>query len=157
MLFYLIIAAVTFLDQASKYLVRTHLKLGDSVLVWPHALTLTFTRYENSGAAGSSFQGYARVFVVVAVVMIAMVFYYRRKGQLRGCVIEIGTAFLVGGAAGNAIDRLLFNKVTDFIEFRSGHGVLNVADLAINIGVIFIILDFAIIPALKHAGNKIRV
>src|ERR1700686_2481556 len=103
MFFYLIIVVATFLDQASKYLIRTHLKLGDSVPIWHHAVTLTY--YQNSGAAGSSFQGYARLFVVVAVVIIAMVFYYRRKGQLRGRVMEIGTAFLIGGAAGNAIDR----------------------------------------------------
>jgi signal peptidase II len=155
MFFYLIIVVVTFLDQASKYLVRTHLKLSDSVPIWYHAITLTF--YENSGAAGSSFQGYARLFVVVAVVMIAMVFYYRSKGQLRGRIMEIGTAFLIGGAAGNAIDRLLFNKVTDFIEFRTGHGILNLADLAINVGVIIIIIDIMIIPALKHTANKLRV
>lgn len=153
--FYLIIVVVTFLDQASKYLVRTHLKLGDSVPIWQHAVT--FTYYQNSGAAGSSFQGYARLFVVVAVVMIAGVFYYRSKGQLRGRVMAIGTAFLIGGAAGNAIDRLLFNKVTDFIEFRSGHGVLNLADLAINVGVLFIILDIMIIPALKHAAKRVRI
>jgi signal peptidase II len=153
--FYLIIVVVMFLDQASKYLVRTHLNLGDSVLIWQPLVT--FTYYENSGAAGSSFQGYARLFVVVAVVMIAAVFYYRSKGQLRGRVMAIGTAFLIGGAAGNAIDRLLFNKVTDFIEFRSGHGVLNLADLAINVGVLFIILDIMIIPALKHAAKRVRI
>jgi signal peptidase II len=155
MLFYLIIVMVTFLDQASKYLIRAHLNLGDAVPIWHHAVTLTY--YQNSGAAGSSFQGYARLFVVVAVVMIAMVFYYRSKGQLRGRIMELGTAFLIGGAVGNAIDRLLFNKVTDFIEFRSGHGILNLADLAINVGVIFIIVDIVIIPVLKHAANKIRV
>jgi lipoprotein signal peptidase len=69
MFFYLIIAVVTLLDQASKYLVRTHFKLGDSVPIWHHAITLTY--YQNSGAAGSSFQG-----------------YYRSKGQLRGRVME---------------------------------------------------------------------
>jgi signal peptidase II len=64
---------------------------------------------------------------------------------------------LVGGAAGNAIDRLFFNKVTDFIEFCAGHGILNLADLAINVGVIIIIVDILIIPSIKHSANKIRV
>jgi signal peptidase II len=151
MRFYLILIFVIALDQVSKLLIRMHLQVGDSIPFWKDVLN--FTYYQNSGAAGSSFQGYARILVIPAVLLVAWVFYYRSKGKLRGVIVEIGVACLMGGAIGNAIERILFNKVTDFIDFQHGHGILNMADLAINLGVIFIIIDALIVhfskPSLK--------
>jgi signal peptidase II len=78
--------------------------------------------------------------VIVALALVVGVLYYRRKGELRGVFIELGTGFLVGGAIGNAIDRTLFNKVTDFLVFGQNGGILNLADIAINIGMFFIMI-----------------
>lgn len=102
---------------------------------------ISFSHYENSGAAGSSFQGYGRYFIIVGVLFVAGVLYYRRKGLLKGIMLESGAAFLVGGAIGNTIDRIWFGKVTDFLVFGSRNGVLNLADLALNVGVLLIIVD----------------
>lgn len=63
--------------------------------------------------------------------------------------METGTALLVGGAVGNAIDRILFNKVTDFVAFQHGHGILNLADIAINVGVLLILADTFIVQQFK--------
>jgi signal peptidase II len=127
MLFYMIVLLVVALDQGSKMLIRTHMEVGDSAPIWNHFIH--FTYYQNSGTAGSSFQRYGRIFIVFAVLVVEGVLYYRSKGELKGFVMVAGTGFLIGGAIGNAIDRVLFNKVTDFIVFRSGHGVLKLADL----------------------------
>ena len=61
------------------------------------------------------------------------------QGTLTGKMNDLGLAFLAGGAAGNVIDRLLFGQVTDFLTSRSGGGVLNVADHAIELGVLLLI------------------
>jgi signal peptidase II len=139
MRFYIILISVTVLDQVSKILIRSHMQVGDSVSIWNHVLN--FIYYQNSGAAGGIFEGYGRVFVVPAVALVVMVGYLRSQGKLKGLLLEMGTGFLIGGAIGNAIDRVLFNKVTDFINFAHGHGILNIADLAINLGVILILAD----------------
>ncbi|MDF2668505.1 MAG: signal peptidase [Paenibacillus sp.] len=142
MLFYLIILFSVAVDQASKIWIRTHLYLGEIISTWePY---ITFTYYLNSGAAGSSFQGYGRYFIPVGIFFVAAIFYYRRKGMLQGVILESGAAFLVGGAIGNTVDRILYGKVTDFLTFGSGNGVLNWADLSLNIGVILIFLDLII-------------
>ncbi|MFD0676329.1 MULTISPECIES: signal peptidase II [unclassified Paenibacillus] len=138
-MFYFIVVLVTIIDQGFKLWVRMNMDVGESIVIWNHILN--FTHYQNSGAAGSTFQGYGRYFVIPAVIFIGYILYSRRKGNLKGGLVEVGTAFFVGGALGNAIDRLLFGKVTDFIDFHMGHGILNIADNAINIGVVALLLD----------------
>ncbi|MCU6796131.1 signal peptidase II [Paenibacillus sp. WQ 127069] len=137
MLFYIIAAIVMIIDQASKRLVRLYMELGESIPV--HRL-LQFTYIENDGMARGLFPGYARLFALVAVLFVAGILYYRKKGELRGTLMDIGTGFMVGGAVGNAIDRIVLGTVTDFLAFGSGRGVMNIADLAINIGVLFMII-----------------
>jgi signal peptidase II len=138
MLFYLIAALTITVDQISKSLVRLHMHVGETREFWPNYLQ--FTHYENSGAAFSSFQGFGRYFVLIALALVIGILYYRRKGELRGLFIELGTGFLVGGAIGNAVDRAIFNQVTDFLTFGQENGILNLADIAINLGMLFIII-----------------
>jgi signal peptidase II len=129
---YIIAILVAVVDQLSKYLIRTFVSIGES-FTW---LGIQMTHYENSGMAGSLLQGYSRIFGVVAVLFIVGVFYYRRTGSLKGRLSEVSFGFLVGGAAGNGFDRLIFGQVTDFLVSRSGNGVLNMADHAIEVGVL---------------------
>ncbi|MDF2962471.1 MAG: hypothetical protein K0S39_4206 [Paenibacillus sp.] len=141
-MFYFIMILVTVIDQAFKVWVRMNMDVGESIVIWNGILS--FTHYQNSGAAGSSFQGYGRYFVIPAVLVVGYILYSRRKGNLKGRLVEAGTAFFAGGAVGNAIDRILFGRVTDFIDFHGGRGILNIADHAINIGVILMLLDAVI-------------
>ncbi|OKP82449.1 signal peptidase II [Paenibacillus sp. P3E] len=137
-LFYLISILVVIADQAAKWWVRSNMQLGETLPVWSGHLQ--FTYYENSGAAFSSFQGYGKYFAIIAVLFVAAIFYYRRKGELRGTVLEAASGFLVGGALGNAIDRVIYHQVTDFLVFGSRGGILNLADLAINAGGLLVLV-----------------
>lgn len=149
MLFYLISILVVLVDQTAKWLVRTHMELGERIPFWsPH---LQFVYYENSGAAFSSFQGYGKYFSIIAVVFVAAVFYYRRQGRIRGPLLEAASGFLVGGALGNAIDRVIYHQVTDFLVFGNRGGILNLADLAINAGAILIVVYLLV----DHFGHKV--
>lgn len=122
------------LDQISKYLIRAYVDLNAAYSLWG----IELTHIENSGMAGGRFEGYARLFGIAAVVFVIAVLYYRQKGELRGPLIEYSMGFLVGGAIGNGMDRLIFGQVTDFI-IRTG-GVLNIADHAIEAGVALLII-----------------
>lgn len=103
--------------------------------------------------AGGMLEGYARLFGIVAVVFVFAVLYYRKTGEMKGAMIDCSFGFLVGGAVGNGIDRLVFGQVTDFI-IRSG-GVLNIADHAIESGVALLII-YAVVNGLKNLRFKIR-
>ncbi|MFJ5762716.1 signal peptidase II [Neobacillus sp. NPDC093182] len=134
MLFYVIAILVLVMDQLSKYLIRIFIDIHENFTLWG----IYFTHIENSGMAGGLFHGYARLFGVVAVLFVIVVLYIRRTGEMKGALIDSSFGFLVGGAIGNGIDRLLFGQVTDFIP-RSG-GILNLADHAIEMGLILFII-----------------
>ncbi|AWB46039.1 signal peptidase II [Paenibacillus sp. CAA11] len=138
MLFYILTLLVIAIDQLAKLWVRLHLEIGESIPIWDGVLD--FTRYENRGIAFSLLQGYGRLFVPVAIAVIAALIYCRRQGMLHSLLGQIGAALLAGGAAGNALDRLLFSQVTDFISFRSSSGILNLADYFIHAGLLLLIV-----------------
>ncbi|MEH7252545.1 signal peptidase II [Neobacillus niacini] len=142
MLFYVIAIIVIVIDQVSKLLIRAHIEINETFTLWG----IQLTHIENSGMAGGLFPGNARLFGVLAVVFVLGVFYIRRTGEMQGVLIDSSFGFLVGGGIGNGIDRLLFGQVTDFIV-RSG-GILNLADHAIEIGGLLLIL-YVVVSWLK--------
>ncbi|WP_123041437.1 signal peptidase II [Cohnella candidum] len=131
MVFYAIVVLVVIVDQLSKILIRSNVDLGEYTrLGW-----LRITHYENSGMAGSMFPGYGWLFGIFAFAFVIWVLYFRWKSESKSLLLDISLGFLVGGAIGNGVDRLLFGQVTDFLV-RS-RGILNVADHAIEAGVLF--------------------
>jgi signal peptidase II len=140
MIFYIITVLVVLVDQISKIIIRTNLKIYDTFSLWG----MQITHIENSGMAGSLFQGYGRLFGILAFLFVAGVIFYRKTGMFKGKMSEISFAFLVGGAVGNGTDRLLLGRVTDFLVSSSGKGVLNMADHAIEVGVLLLVISFVI-------------
>ncbi|QHW29659.1 signal peptidase II [Paenibacillus rhizovicinus] len=146
---------MTIVDQITKLIVRLNMKVGDT-----HPFRegmLQFTYYQNSGAARSSFQGYGRMFGVLAVVFIVMVIYYRNKQAVKHRWMDVGLAFLVAGAAGNGVERLMFGKVTDFLQFGSGQGIMNIADLSINVGILVIVVHQILLSIRTRRKASIKV
>lgn len=134
MLFYIVTAIVFLIDQATKIWIRANVEMYER-FTW---LGIDFTYIENSGMAGGLFPGYARVFGVISILFVLFIIYLRRNEAWRGPIIDLAFAFLVGGALGNGIDRLVFGEVTDFIV-RFG-GILNIADHALELGIILLIV-----------------
>ncbi|RNB91900.1 signal peptidase II [Brevibacillus fluminis] len=150
--FYIVAALVIIADQVTKYLVRVNISEGDTLLFWGMQLT----HYENAGMAHSLFQGYARLFGVAAILFVAGVFYFRKQMEQKGTLLEISLGFLVGAAIGNAIDRFLFGQVTDFLLSPSGKGILNLADHAINIGFLLLIINGGMQVYRKWKSGSVR-
>ena len=123
----LISAGIVMLDRLSKFFLMD----ADSVLI-PGLIRLTGTR--NTGAAFSLFSDSAWVLpLVTALLTLAVLIYIiktRPKG-LRGAALAV----LLGGAAGNLIDRLSLGYVIDFIELSFiRFPIFNFADIAIVSG-----------------------
>ncbi|RLL39992.1 signal peptidase II [Oceanobacillus piezotolerans] len=146
-LFYLVTSFVILMDQLSKHWIRSSLQVGETIEVWEGVLN--FTHFQNSGAAFGWFEGYGRLFVPVAIIIAVLSVYMLKKGFIYGKLLEIGVALFVGGAIGNAIDRTIFNRVTDFIHFQFDDGILNLADFALVFGVFLLLVDSLIIDAIK--------
>lgn len=138
---------IVLVDQVSKAVVRQRLELHDSVEVLPGFFDLT--RVHNTGAAfgmlnSAEFPFKTVVLALVATAALAGVGLYAAMLPATQWLARVGLAFILGGAAGNLIDRMTFGYVIDFFDFywRGWHfWAFNVADAAITVGVGLMILD----------------
>ena len=125
--FFLILA-----DQAIKFLVVSYMKLGASIPVLAGIFHITYI--ENPGAAFGLFANQRVIFIVAAALVIAAACLMYRRLMSEKVIVRWGVALLLGGAAGNLIDRVRIGCVIDFLDFRIWP-VFNIADIGICIGV----------------------
>jgi signal peptidase II len=79
--------------------------------------------------------------VILLVAVLALAIWWVRADS---SLIRLGLAFCIGGALSNGLDRLIYGAVADFFHFHLGANsfyIFNVADMAITLGVILLILD----------------
>ena len=139
--------AILALDQITKELVRRGLDLHESATVIPGLVD--FTHVRNAGAAfgilNSADFPYKTAFIVlIASAGLVGVAMYSANLSSHQLLARIGLALIIGGAAGNLIDRIAIGYVVDFVDvyWRDYHfWAFNVADSAISIGVAIMILD----------------
>jgi len=135
------------LDQLTKALVRAKLALHESVAIVPGFVD--FTHVRNTGAAFGFLDGVDFPFKTAAIALIATaalvgVGMYAASLAHHQLAARAGLALIIGGAAGNLIDRLTAGSVVDFVDvyWHSWHfWAFNVADSAITVGVAIMILD----------------
>jgi signal peptidase II len=140
-------AAIVLLDQASKAVVRSRLPLHDSITVIPGFFDVTHVR--NTGAAfgmlnGVEFAYKPAVMVLVAIIALGAVASYALTLPSTQQMARYGLALILGGAVGNLIDRAIAGYVVDFVDvyWRGVHfWAFNVADSAITVGVVLMLLD----------------
>lgn len=138
---------VVVLDQITKALIRPALALHESMVVIPGYVD--FTRVHNTGAAfgmlnAVEFPFKPVVLSLVALIALGGVAWYAATVPLADRLARIGIAGVLGGAIGNLIDRAKDGYVLDFVDayWNGWHfWAFNVADAAITVGVIFMILD----------------
>ena len=137
---------VVAVDQLTKLWIERTMVLGDGFPVLP---ILDIVRAHNPGAAFSFLAdagGWQRwAFTLLAVVVsIALVFWLRKLALTTHALLAFGLALILGGAIGNVIDRFEHGYVVDFVHVHWGAAyfpAFNVADSAISIGAVLVILD----------------
>lgn len=137
-------AVVIVLDQITKYWMLLGFELREVGRVHVLPPILNFSYVENTGVSFGLFGGgEARwVLSIFSLIVAAGLAWWAVKAERRTLIAAIG--LVIGGAVGNAIDRIQYGYVVDFIDF-SGTGVFpwvfNIADSAITIGVVLLIID----------------
>ena len=133
--------AVLLLDRLTKWIVETRVSFLDTLKVIPGFFDIVHT--ENRGAAFSLFNQSTSewrtwllvVFSLAAVVLVGGFIFQRAEKMDR--LSLAGFALILGGAGGNAFDRIVWGRVTDFLDFYLGGyhwPAFNVADSALVIG-----------------------
>jgi signal peptidase II len=130
----LVAVAVVAADQAVKAIVRASISPFEQVHVVP-GLKLVYAR--NSGVAFSVLSGGGVLVVLVAVGALgALIAFF--VTHLRRRLVWLPTGLLLGGAAGNLIDRVRDGAVTDFVKLPHWPA-FNLADVAITLGVVALV------------------
>jgi signal peptidase II len=140
-LFFAVALIVFVLDRVTKSIVNATIPFGTEVPVVGHLVGITNIR--NSGAAFGFAPVGPWVFLVAAIaVSVGLIVYVvRQPGDLSADAV---LGLILGGAVGNAFDRVINGGgVTDFINFHFWP-VFNVADSAVSIGVALLILGYVI-------------
>jgi signal peptidase II len=139
--------AVVVLDQIVKAIVRREIALNESITVIPGFFDLT--RVHNTGTAfgfmnATDFPFKTVILACVAIGALAALAMYAATLPANQWLARIGLALILGGAAGNLIDRIAEGYVVDFVDlYWSGwhFWAFNVADASITVGVALMILD----------------
>jgi signal peptidase II len=145
----LLSGTIIVIDQATKLSIVEAMHLNESIPVVPNLFSLTYIR--NPGAAFGLLAGSSDAFRMVffgvtslfALALLGTILYRLPEKDWVG---QLSIAGILGGAIGNLIDRLRYGEVIDFLDVYvdTYHWpAFNVADSAISVGVVFLIIHFA--------------
>ena len=151
MLWAIIVAVLFALDQITKTYVKNNLPLGQSNEVIQDFFYFTYV--ENTGAAFGILKNGRYFFIILTIIISFVLIYVMIKNKSK--ILRLAISIVLGGALGNFIDRLLYGKVTDFLDFYIfgyDYPVFNVADICVNIGTI--LLAIYIIFIYKEPNNE---
>lgn len=145
---YVIAIIILIIDQVSKSLIEIFFHLHESVPVINDFFYITVVH--NTGGAWSIFSNHSYLFIIASVVAIVLLikFMFGFKKNLRN---NIAFASLFGGIFSNLADRIFLGYVRDFLDFKIfgyNYPIFNIADVAIVVGVILLVV--AIIKGEDH-------
>jgi signal peptidase II len=145
-LFFIIALVVFVLDQATKYLIKSSVGPLDVIRILPF---FNIIYAENIGSAFGMFKSLGNTFFIVvalfAMGLITFLIFREREHRL-------SFSLILGGAAGNLADRMIYGYVVDFLDLYTGRHhwpTFNVADSALTIGMVLLIIR-TLISGLKH-------
>lgn len=138
-------AFVIVADQLAKYWILYVYDLParfSTPIAGPFSLTMVWNRGVSFGLFRADADLVRWILTIFSIGVAVALALWVRKAQRP--LLSVGLGLVIGGAIGNAIDRIRFGAVVDFLDFqRLGFfpWVFNVADSAITIGVVFLLLD----------------
>ena len=144
--FLAVAGVVVLLDQLVKLWIRSTLAPGDTIDILPDWVHLSHSH--NTGAAWGMFSGQRWFLILVSVAVSVFIIQLARDFALRGALALSALGLIFGGAIGNLIDRVAFGYVTDMIDVDTSiellrtFPVFNIADSALTVGVILLMLEF---------------
>jgi signal peptidase II len=156
----LVAGSVLVADQLTKWYIRKSVALHDSIPVIDSFFHITHVR--NSGGAFSllaNADNAIRVpfFLAASIIAIVALVYLLRQVSAHQRILLFALAGVLGGALGNAVDRMRLGQVTDFLDFHwRGYywPAFNVADSFITIGVAILLLHSLFAPTAEASPQR---
>lgn len=151
------------LDQATKQWIIHNLHYGEVMEVVPGVFDLTHVR--NPGGAFSFFadgpiEQRLTFFVGTTALAVVLLFIFYRRLEPEARLSAFSLGMILGGAAGNLIDRLVYTEVIDFLDFHLWSGytwpTFNLADSFIVVGVILLVIETFLTEEAPHGAEAGR-
>ncbi len=138
---------VFLVDQASKKAIEAYVSLGETVPVIPGVFRLTYIK--NPGGAFGILDGSQTILLAGSALAVAVVLWMLLASP-PSRFTTLGCGLVLGGAAGNLLDRLTTGEVTDYADLQfwplEQWPIFNAADTAIVAGVIMLLLAALLSP-----------
>lgn len=131
---FIIVTAILFFDQLSKFILTKYLAQNQSIPVINGVFHLTLIY--NRGAAFGILRNQVPLFIVTSIFAVILIYFAIKKNSHRK-LYSLALCLILAGALGNLADRLFFGYVIDFLDFRIWP-VFNLADSAITIGAVLL-------------------
>jgi signal peptidase II len=136
--YFLLSVTVLIFDQSTKYFVRTGLSQFDIIHVLP---VLNLVHVENVGSAFGLFKTLGNAFFIAvaacASLFVSLLIVKDRNNRA-------AFSLILGGAAGNLADRIMYGHVVDFLDLHAGKyhwPAFNVADSALTVGIVLMLVQ----------------
>ena len=121
------IAAVFAVDQLTKFIIKSNMRIGES---WPAEGLVRLTHGTNTGTAFGLFPDQTLFLIFASLIAIGFLVYFYRAYALPKPILRFAIGLQLGGAFGNLFDRIAFGAVTDFIHV-GWCPIFNIADSSI--------------------------
>ena len=144
MLYFTVAALVVILDQASKRLIWAAFQDTGGTDLIDGVLRIRLST--NTGAVMGILSGSRPILISVTIISIIALIYFAYRMRYAPMLKRVCLGLVLGGAFGNLIDRISTGKVIDFIDMGIGSlrwPTYNVADIAVTVGAVFIIIGFS--------------
>ncbi len=144
MLYFTIAALVVILDQASKRLVWAAFQNTGGTDLIDGVLRIRLST--NTGAVMGILSESRSILISITIISIIALIYFSYRMRYAPMLKRACLGLVLGGAFGNLIDRIATGKVIDFIDMGIGSHrwpTYNVADIAVTVGAVFLIVGFS--------------
>lgn len=126
-------------DQYIKYLVIENIALTDTITILQGVVNFVYVK--NTGAAFSIFTGKTYILGIISLLVCVGILLYFIIKKPENKLLNVSLAMILGGAAGNLIDRMFRGFVVDYIELCFvKFPVFNLADIAITVGAVLLMV-----------------
>jgi len=151
---YIIAIFILLFDQISKSLIEIYFKLNESFVIVKNFFSITVAH--NTGGAWSILNNHSYLFIIFSVIALIILirFMFQFKNNLRN---NIAFACTVAGIMSNLADRLFLGYVRDFLDFKVlgyDYPIFNIADIAIVVGVLLLIVAILKGEDKKYGNSK---
>lgn len=130
---------IIIIDQLLKFWVTSNMSLNTSLPLVPGVMDLFYIH--NDGAGWGMFSGQIPIFVILTLLFVGYIIYLSYRNRFEDRYIHLIYGLLIGGGIGNLMDRLRLGYVIDMFRFEFvDFPIFNIADAALTLGVILMIL-----------------